>query len=81
MLIGVRFVMDEYDLKDATKKEVEMDKRWKDATKKEIDNMQFEDAVEILQRHINLGKRKGDFRPREHLTKAMEIILNKAINS
>ena len=81
MIVGAWFVVDEYDLKDATKKEVEMGKRWKDATKKEIENMQFEDAVEILQRHINLGNRKGDFRPREHLTKAMEIILNKAINS
>lgn len=43
------------------------------SSKQEIEDMTIEQAIEILQGQINLGKTKGDFRPREHLTKALEI--------
>lgn len=53
-------------------------KEWRMATKEEINNMTFQEAEEIIQRMINLGHNKGEYRPREHFTKALEIILNKA---
>jgi hypothetical protein len=51
---------------------------WLHASKKEINNMTVDEAIEIIQKHIDLGHTKGDFRPREHMTKAMEIILDLA---
>ena len=53
-------------------------KEWRMATKEEIDNMTFQEAEKIIQRMINLGHNKGEYRPREHFTKALEIVLNKA---
>ena len=53
-------------------------KLWRLASKKEIDNMTFEEAVEIVMTQVELGHRTGDFRPREHMTKALEIVLAKA---
>lgn len=53
-------------------------KEWKKASKQEIENMSFDEAKEIVEKQITLGKSSGDFRPREHLTKALEIILQKA---
>lgn len=54
-------------------------KDWKHCSDKEIENMTFEEAKEIIENMIALGHRKGDFRPREHFTKALEIVLDKAI--
>lgn len=48
------------------------------ASPEEINKMTYEEAKEIISGQIELGHRKGDFRPREHLTKALEIILSKA---
>ena len=53
-------------------------KEWRLASSEEINNMTFDEAKEIIKRMIDLGHRTGDFRPREHFTKAMEIILEKA---
>ena len=53
-------------------------KEWMHASLEEINKMTYEEAKEIISGQIELGHRKGDFRPREHLTKALEIILSKA---
>lgn len=53
-------------------------KDWTHASDEEINNMTFEEAKEIVQRQISLGHKTGDFRPRSHMTKALEIILAKA---
>lgn len=53
-------------------------KEWHNASPEEINNMTFDEAKEIIKRMINLGHKTGDFRPREHFTKAMEIVLKKA---
>lgn len=45
---------------------------WK-STDKEIENMTYNQAIEILKNQIKLGKTKGNFRPRKHLTKALEL--------
>lgn len=52
---------------------------WKNCSDKEIENMTFEEVKEIIERQIALGHSSGDFRPRKHMTKALEIVLNKAI--
>ena len=53
-------------------------KEWRLASSEEINNMTFDEAKEIIKRMIDLGHKTGDFRPREHFTRAMEIILEKA---
>lgn len=53
-------------------------KDWLHAKKKEIENMTFDQAREIVEKQIRLGKEGGKWCPREHLTKALEIILSKA---
>ena len=53
-------------------------KEWRSASHEEINNMTFDEAKEIIKRMIDLGHKTGDFRPREHFTKAMEIVLEKA---
>lgn len=53
-------------------------KEWLHARKKEIENMTFDQAKEIVEKQIQLGKEGGQWCPREHLTKALEIILKKA---
>lgn len=53
-------------------------KDWLHASDEEINNMTFEEAKEIVKRQISLGHKTGDFRPRAHMTKALEIILDKA---
>ena len=52
------------------KKETEIN--WK-SSYEDIENMTVLQAIEVLELQITLGKTKGDFRPREHLTKALEI--------
>lgn len=54
-------------------------KDWKHCSDKEIDDMTFNEAKEIIERQISLGYKDGDFRPRKHMTKALELILEKAI--
>lgn len=54
-------------------------KDWLCCFDSDIENMTFKEAQEIVERQINLGHSKGDFRPRKHMTKALEIILNKAL--
>lgn len=43
------------------------------STHKEIENMTIKQAMEIIKGQIDLGHTKGDCRPREHMTKALEM--------
>lgn len=54
-------------------------KDWLYASKKDIDNMTFDEARGIIEKHIRLGHESGEYRPREHITKALEMILERAI--
>lgn len=54
-------------------------KDWLHSSDEEVKNMTFEEAKEIIEKQIALGHSKGEFRPRKHFTKALEIMLNKAI--
>ena len=45
---------------------------WK-SSDEEISNMTYEQAIELIQKQINLGMSNGDFRPRKHLVKAYEL--------
>ena len=45
---------------------------WK-SSDEEISDMTHEQAIELIQKQINLGKSSGDFRPRKHLVKAYEL--------
>ena len=54
-------------------------KDWFHAKKKEIENMTFDQAKEIVEKQIQLGKEGGQWCPREHTTHAYEMILKKAI--
>lgn len=56
-------------------------KDWLHSSDEEVKSMTFEEAKEIIEKQIALGHSKGEFRPRKHLTKALEIMLNKAIKS
>jgi len=40
---------------------------------KEIESMTYEQAIELIQNQINLGKSKGDYKPRKHMVKAFEL--------
>jgi parvulin-like peptidyl-prolyl isomerase len=43
------------------------------STDREIKNMTIEQALELIQKHINLGYSKiNDFKPRKHMIKALE---------
>ena len=53
-------------------------KDWLHASKKDIENMTFDQAKEIVEKQIRLGKEGGQWCPREHLKKALEIILDSA---
>jgi hypothetical protein len=55
-----------------------VDKDWRHASQKEIDAMTFDEAKRIVEKQIELGHGKGDFRPRAHMTKALEIVLKMA---
>jgi len=54
---------------------------WKNTTKKEIDNMTLEEALEIVQRHIDMGlnaiknPKDSTFAPRYHMTKALMLLV------
>jgi len=45
---------------------------WK-SSDEEISNMTCEQAIELIQKQIDLGMSKGDFKPRKHLVKAYEL--------
>ena len=45
---------------------------WK-STDEEIENMTIEQAIELIQKQVNLGKSNGDFKPRKHMVKAYEL--------
>ena len=45
---------------------------WK-SSDEEISNMTCKQAIELIQKQINLGKSNGDFRPRKHLVKSYEL--------
>jgi hypothetical protein len=52
---------------------------WKNASKQEINKMTYEQAREIVQRQIALGYTSDQaWKPRMHLTKALEIVLKQA---
>ena len=53
-------------------------KNWLHAPYDEIDNMTFEEAKELIKKQIKLGHEDGDYRPREHMTKALEMLLERA---
>ena len=55
-------------------------KDWLHARKKEIENMTFDQAKEIVEKQIRLGKEGGMWCPREHTTRAYEIILKRAVD-
>ena len=56
-------------------------KDWKHCTAKEIEEMTFEEAREIVEKQIALGHEKGEYKPRSHMTKALEIVLAKALET
>ena len=47
---------------------------WK-STDDEIENMTIEQAIELIEKQITLGKSSGDFKPRKHMVKAFELAL------
>ena len=51
---------------------------WLHSTIEEINAMSFDEAVEIVERQIELGHSEGDYKPRPHMTKALDIILQTA---
>lgn len=54
-------------------------KDWLHARKKEIENMTFDQAKEIVEKQIQLGKEGGKWCPREHTTHAYEMVLKRAV--
>lgn len=55
-------------------------KDWLHARKKEIENMTFDQAKEIVEKQIRLGKEGGMWRAHEDTTRAYEIILKRAVD-
>ena len=55
-------------------------KDWLHATKREIEKMTFDEAKEIVEKQIRLGREGGEYYPRAHTTHAYEMILERAIN-
>lgn len=57
-------------------------KEWKHATQQEIDNMTFEEAVEIVQKQIDMGEKRvgegGKWCAKAHTTHAYQMILDDA---
>ena len=56
-------------------------KDWLHSSDEEVKSMTFEETEDIIEKQIALGHSKGEFRTRKHFTKALEIMLNKAIKS
>ena len=56
-----------------------MSKNWFCSTDTQINKMTYDEAREIILRQIELGHSEGkDFKPRKHMTKALEIVLEYA---
>ena len=55
-------------------------KDWLYASDEEVANMTFEEATELIKKHIKLGHESGEFRPRKHITRALEMVLEKALS-
>ena len=62
-------------------------KDWKNATKKDIEEMTIDEAVEIVQRHIDMGlnaiknSKDSTFAPRYHMTKALMLLVDEVTKS
>lgn len=60
-------------------------KDWKHSTQQEIDNMTFDEAVEIVQKQIDMGEKKvgesGQWCARAHTTHAYQMVLHRAIKA
>lgn len=56
-------------------------KNWLHASDEEVANMTFNEARELIEKHIKLGHEDGEYRPRKHMTKALEIILEEALKN
>jgi hypothetical protein len=60
-------------------------KDWRHATQREVDAMTFEEAVEILQKQIDMGEKKvgdgGKWCARAHTTHAYQMILDRALRA
>ena len=50
----------------------EMQINWK-SSDEEVNSMTHEQAIELIQKQVNLGKSNGDFKPRKHMIKAYEL--------
>ena len=62
-----------------SKVETKTIKDWKHASKKEIENMTFEEAIEIIDRQLD--KADEMYGPRPHFTKALTILKSEAIKN
>lgn len=60
-------------------------KDWKHATQEEVDAMTFEEAVEIVQKQIDMGEKKvgdgGEWCARAHTTQAYQLVLHRALHA
>ena len=56
-------------------------KNWLQSSDEEVANMTFNEAREIVENHIALGHSISEFRPRKHMTKALEIMLEEALKN
>jgi len=45
---------------------------WK-SSDEEVNSMTYKQAIELIQKQVNLGKSNGDFKPRKHMVKAYEL--------
>ena len=62
-----------------SKVETKTIKDWKHASKKEIENMTFEEAIEIIDRQLD--KADEMYGPRPHFVKALTILKSEAIKN
>ena len=62
-----------------SKDETKTIKDWKHASKKEIENMTFEEAIEIIDRQLD--KANEMYGPRPHFAKALTILRSEAIKN
>ena len=50
--------------------------RWIYATQEEIENMTYQDMIDLLEDEIECGKRGGDFSPRAHRVHLDEVCVH-----
>ena len=82
-VIAIEELQDKYRDKIKSLDEKSKDIVWNYSMKDlvNIKDSLIEYREEIIEKQIALGHSKGEFRPRKHFTKALEIMLNKAIKS